>query len=1829
MRFKRLLALTLSIVIVANSALPAFATELASEEVILEEEVSMETDEEALESEEIFDEVDSSSEDVLTILEEENDETLEFETVILEETFIETMNADGMIASGYINNDKGGISWNIDKNYKLWIYGKGELHKESEPEGYHPWEKYWDKIQSVYVNLDDIKNLHGLFSDCPLAREIDLRGLDTSQVTDMSKMFASCALLTEIDLSGFDTSQVTDMSSMFSNCLSLRNLDVRGFDTGQVTDMYRMFYGCENLTKLDVSGFDTSQVRDMEGMFKKCRNLTELDLSRFNLSKLAYADEVFYFNDYLQLIKTPIRIPVNRCIGLEGDWYSSDGTKWTYLPQGLEKSIVLQKGSIPTEDSEPEDVPSEEVITPEVKEGELFYCDNDLAKVLGKKKKPLKIKYHYEDSWFLENSSGYNHELAKMSIRTAVAGFNANTNEANGDNAYYIKKLMDDLGYVYDDNSIQYPDPNKWTIGYAIGSKDISSDTSVLMVTVRGGGYKGEWYSNCIVGENGDHQGFDEASIQVGDGIYAYINEHANELKKNVKVWIVGYSRASAVANLTAADLCNGFIEGISPEDVFAYCFACPQGTVDSNAASNKYSSIKNIVNPIDLVTKVAMDAWDFTRYGVTYYLPYAGGSKDYLNDKSEMRIKYDNILSYNGLDNIEERTKAVLALTTESPAQAITYKDIVDELACLVGNRRNYVNKLVQGDVAEAAYKFMGKQDVTADTWMQIILSLSAVFNKHNMAFNLPGILKQIVSVGEMYALQHPGESLEGVSEQVSALSTLNIAHYPALYMAWLDSLDGSNKNYNGKYLKVYINCPVNVTVYDEDNNIVGEIVNDEVVNNKDGCTTYVDQDGQKIVVLPSDAEYEIQMTATDNGTVTYTVEECNLEEENSHYICSYYDTNVENGSVLTGVIMEKEDASAYKYMLLNSLGEKIEPTKELVGEEIATYSIYVKAEGPGSVNASSQKREGEYAILNAIPDDDASFLGWYDGETLISSEENYRFRVEADVSLIAKFTSNHLHKITYYNQNEELDLEPKYFLDNEQTNLPILSEEGKIFDGWKISTDSSDECMFILEEGVYEDICLYASWTDITQFEEYAVENIKDQVYSGTVITPKPRVYDETKLLTLGKDYTLAYKNNTKVGIAQVIVKGKGNYTKTMTIKFEIVPKELSDEDILITCADKLYNGKKQVSKPTIKWGKKTLKSGIDYTVAYSADQTSAGIVDVTIEGKGDYCGRVETSYRITDKDIAKALMDKIAAQYYTGEEIEPEIILYADKSAKAAGETLDLGIDYSLVYANNINAGKGTLIITGLGAYGGSKTVTFTISKRNIGSEEISFNALNGEKISEYSVTYNGSALKPKLLIMDGEQILEEGKDYKLTYSNTTNAANVDSKTKPTITVTGLGNYTGSKKLFFNIASQNISDAEGLEVKVDDAKYTGKVVKPKVTVACLGKNLKNGTDYKITGYYNNIDFAEKDSSNAPYVTIEGLKNFSGTIDVKFRIYELVASSFVVDKIQPQVYTPHEAIEPEVCVYASKEMQSDGNMLLEGIDYEITSYDANEKAGTGKVTVTGIGQYGGSKTVTFIISKRNLLTENIDVDVSDLLMTYTGSALKPAFKIMDGEFELTEGVDYTVSYSNNKTVPKNNKTVPTIVIKGKGNYTGTIKEAFEIVPKQLSAEGIVITAKEVLFNQKTVNNIKGMTTTVTVMDGSKKLSTSDYKIMEYKNNRSLGEINGEDAPIVVLGGSNNYTGTVEIPFRIYQNDISEATVAKIPNELYTGKEVEPMPVVTLKLSKTETITLVPGEDYTVSYDKNVKIGKAKVIITGIGEFGGSKSVSFTILPKWLKWFL
>jgi len=151
-------------------------------------------------------------------------------------------------------------------------------------------------------NTKNVTNMSKMFYECfkcsypGITTEtiIFSKNFCTDNVTDMSYMFASCSHMTNIDISKFDTKNVTNMSNMFRSCENLMSLDVSGFDTSSVTNMSYMFYYCSSLTSLDLSGWDTSSVTDMSGMFCHCSSQT-LNISSFDTSSVTNMSLMFAY----------------------------------------------------------------------------------------------------------------------------------------------------------------------------------------------------------------------------------------------------------------------------------------------------------------------------------------------------------------------------------------------------------------------------------------------------------------------------------------------------------------------------------------------------------------------------------------------------------------------------------------------------------------------------------------------------------------------------------------------------------------------------------------------------------------------------------------------------------------------------------------------------------------------------------------------------------------------------------------------------------------------------------------------------------------------------------------------------------------------------------------------------------------------------------------------------------------------------------------------------------------------------------------------------------------------------------------------------------------------------------------------------------------------------------------------------------------------------------------------------------------------------------------------------------------------------------------------
>ena len=129
----------------------------------------------------------------------------------------------------------------------------------------------------------------------------------------------------------------------------------------------------------------------------------------------------------------------------------------------------------------------------------------------------------------------------------------------------------------------------------------------------------------------------------------------------------------------------------------------------------------------------------------------------------------------------------------------------------------------------------------------------------------------------------------------------------------------------------------------------------------------------------------------------------------------------------------------------------------------------------------------------------------------------------------------------------------------------------------------------------------------------------------------------------------------------------------------------------------------------------------------------------------------------------------------------------------------------------------------------------------------------------------------------------------------------------------------------------------------------------------------------------------------------------------------------------------------------------------------------------------------------------------------------------------------------------------------------------------------------------------------------TVTVKNGTKKLTADADYLVTYTSNIKVG------TATVTVRGRGGYTGKVTKTFKITAKSIKNAEVTGLKaNKYYTGKAIKQTPVV-----KAGGKTLKEGTDYTVTFKNNTKIGKATITIKGKGNYTGTITQTFKIIPK------
>ena len=442
----------------------------------------------------------------------------------------------------------------------------------------------------------------------------------------------------------------------------------------------------------------------------------------------------------------------------------------------------------------------------------------------------------------------------------------------------------------------------------------------------------------------------------------------------------------------------------------------------------------------------------------------------------------------------------------------------------------------------------------------------------------------------------------------------------------------------------------------------------------------------------------------------------------------------------------------------------------------------------------------------------------------------------------------------------------------------------------------------------------------------------------------------------------------------------------------------------------SDEVYDGNEHKWIPTVTdKADKKLKAGTDYTVEYStSDFTNVGTIEVVIKGKGNYTGTVTRTYKITPKSVTVTAEDKTKVFGET----DPKL------TATVAGTLGNDTVEYKLSRETGEAAGKYEITVKGdklQGNYSVSYVAgTLTITSQSIdpGTDPEKPNPdYTGAKVNSPSdEVYDGNEHKWIPTVTDKSKTLKLGKDYTVEYSTSdfTNVGTVE------VTITGKGNYTGTVKRSYKVTPKEYTVTTDSATKT----YSGTALTAggKVEGIVSGETVEfttTGSQTEVGTSKNTYELVWKSAKAINYTLA---KESIGKLTVK-------AKSIVPDdKDTPESdKTGIKVSEPSDSKYDGKEHKEvltvtdtkTGKELVAGTDYSVTYSSDLVNAGTVKVTVAGLGNYTGSFTKTYKITKRSVTLTSATVS-----KVYDGSALTNTSITVSGDgFVEGEGASYEVT--------------------------------------------------------------------------------------------------------------------------------------------------------------------------------------------------------------------
>ncbi len=611
-------------------------------------------------------------------------------------------------------------------------------------------------------------------------------------------------------------------------------------------------------------------------------------------------------------------------------------------------------------------------------------------------------------------------------------------------------------------------------------------------------------------------------------------------------------------------------------------------------------------------------------------------------------------------------------------------------------------------------------------------------------------------------------------------------------------------------------------------------------------------------------------------------------------------------------------------------------------------------------------------------------------------------------------------------------------------------------------------------------------ATWVDGEEYE-----------YTGSAIKPEIVLTENGNTLVEGKQYSIKYSNNVEAGTATATITGQAEYSGTMTKTFKIVPKNLSG----LTAKASIDDEGKLVAE--LGHGDKVLSKGTDYTVSSSVNED--GNLEVVFEAMGtNYTGTTTVTVLA---DTFPVLEPVVSSVKVSDTDANAVIVTFEDPNSPVAEcQTYDIVIDGKAVKSG---VRPGTYTITDVNAGACNVSIVARMGEKSLETpgKEIT---VDGKKFDESSVEisldesefdYTGDEIEPDatVALKDSDDELEEDVDYTISYESNINAGT------GYVVVKGAGLYTSTEiKVPFTINQIDISNNK---VEKDDTEfrtecdYTGSKITQNIVLTYNDVDLEASVDYDVY-YDNNVHSGEAT------VTYEGKGNFKGTFSRTFTIRKIDISTSKV--------TVDASSFALSCEFNAKDrvqnikLLYNGNQLNSIVDYEV-SYKNNFYPGTATVVFTGVGDFEGTITKTFTITKAKMTSATVKASFNSAKQLVVAANL--------GSYTMVNGADYT--FTSATDIDGN----VVVTVKGAGNFEGTVtvkipasqnpNPAVSKLLKKVSIKKIKnLKSKKAKITWKKVSGITGYEIKYSTKKSFKKKYTKTKKITKNVSGATLKKL-------------------------------------------------------------------------------------------------------------------